>query len=251
MTKATIDDIDVAGKRVVLRVDFNVPLRNGRIVDDRRIRAALPTIEALRQRGARTVIVTHVGRPGGHVEPSLSVQPIAERLGELLGVEVAVARDVAGPSAQATVDALASGDVAMLENVRFEAGEERNDPALARRLASFGDVYVNDAFGTAHRAHASTEGVAHVLPAVAGSAAPRSPPSSGFSPTFSNGSTACTSAVRWPARSFAPRVCKPGARWSRMTRSRRPATCSRQPAQERCCDSPSTSWWPPTPVTAR
>jgi phosphoglycerate kinase len=168
MTKATIDDIDVAGRRVLLRVDFNVPLRDGRVGDDRRISEALPTITALRERGARTVIVTHVGRPGGHADPSLSVQPIADRLGELLGVEVAVARDVVGQSAQATVDALGEGDVAMLENVRFEPGEERNDPALAQRLASFADVYVNDAFGTAHRAHASTEGVAHLLPSVAG-----------------------------------------------------------------------------------
>ncbi len=168
MTKATIDDIDVAGKRVLLRVDFNVPLRNGRVGDDRRIREALRTIEALRERGARTVIVTHVGRPGGRADPALTVQPIADRLGELLGVDVAVARDVVGPSAEATVAALTDGEVAMLENVRFEPGEERNDPALARRLATFADVYVNDAFGTAHRAHASTEGVAHLLPAVAG-----------------------------------------------------------------------------------
>jgi phosphoglycerate kinase len=168
MTKATIDDIDVANKRVLLRVDFNVPLRNGRVGDDRRIREALPTIEALSERGARVVVVTHVGRPGGRVDPSLSVQPIADRLGELLGVDVAVARDVVGPSAQATVTALSEGEVAMLENVRFEGGEERNDPALAQQLASFADLYVNDAFGTAHRAHASTEGVAHLLPAVAG-----------------------------------------------------------------------------------
>jgi phosphoglycerate kinase len=168
MTKATIDDIDVAGRRVLLRVDFNVPLRHGRVGDDRRIREALPTIEALRERGARTVIVTHAGRPGGRVDPTLSVEPIADRLSELLGVDVALASDVVGPSAQATVDALTDGDVAMLENVRFEAGEERNDPALAKRLATFADVYVNDAFGTAHRAHASTEGVAHLLPAVAG-----------------------------------------------------------------------------------
>ncbi len=168
MTKATIDDIDVSGKRVLLRVDFNVPLRHGRVGDDRRISEALPTINALRERGARTIIVTHVGRPGGRVDASLSVQPIADRLGELLGVDVPVARDVVGPSAQAVADALAGGDVAMLENVRFEAGEERNDPALAHRLASFADVFVNDAFGTAHRAHASTEGVAHLLPAVAG-----------------------------------------------------------------------------------
>jgi phosphoglycerate kinase len=168
MTKATIDDVDVAGRRVLLRVDFNVPLRSGRVGDDRRIQEALPTITALSERGARTVIVTHLGRPRGHVDRSLSVVPIADRLSELLGVEVPVAGDVVGESAQATVDALHNGGVAMLENVRFEAGEESNDPALAGRLASFADVFVNDAFGTAHRAHASTEGIAHRLPAVAG-----------------------------------------------------------------------------------
>jgi phosphoglycerate kinase len=168
MTKATIDDIDVAGKRVLLRVDFNVPLRDGRITDDRRIRAALPTIAGLRERGARTVIVTHVGRPGGRPDPALSVTPIARRLGELLEADVAVAGDVVGPSARALVDGLRDGDVGMLENVRFEPGEETNDPDLAAQLASFADVYVNDAFGTAHRAHASTEGVARLLPAVAG-----------------------------------------------------------------------------------
>jgi phosphoglycerate kinase len=168
MTKATIDDIDVAGRRVLLRVDFNVPLRGGRVVDDRRIREALPTITALRERGARTVIVTHIGRPQGRVDRSLSVGPVADRLGELLGVDVPVAADVVGPSATATVDALHDGELAMLENVRFEAGEERNDDAFAARLAAFADLFVNDAFGTAHRAHASTEGVAHRLPAVAG-----------------------------------------------------------------------------------
>ncbi len=168
MAKATIDDIDVAGRRVLLRVDFNVPLRDGRVGDDRRIREALPTIEALLERSARIVIVTHAGRPRGHVDPALTVQPLADRLGELLGIDVAVAGDVVGPSAQAMVDSLGEGDVGMVENVRFEAGEEQNDPAFAKRLASFADVFVNDAFGTAHRAHASTEGVAHCLPAVAG-----------------------------------------------------------------------------------
>jgi phosphoglycerate kinase len=168
MTKATIDDIDVAGKRVMLRVDFNVPLRDGRIGDDRRIRAALPTITSLRERGSRTVIATHLGRPGGTPDPALSVTPIAGRLGELLQLEVAVAADVVGPSARALVDGLQDGDVGMLENVRFEPGEETNDPDLAAKLASFADVFVNDAFGAAHRAHASTEGVCHLLPAVAG-----------------------------------------------------------------------------------
>lgn len=168
MSKATIDDIDPAAKRVLLRVDFNVPLRDGRIADDRRIRAALPTIARLREGGARTVIVTHVGRPGGAPDPALSVTPIARRLGELLGAGVAVATDVVGPFARALVDGLVAGEVGMLENVRFEPGEEANDPGLAASLASFADVFVNDAFGTAHRAHASTEGVAHLIPAVAG-----------------------------------------------------------------------------------
>ncbi len=168
MTKATIDDIDVAGRCVLLRVDFNVPLQGGRVVDDRRIREALPTINALRDRGARTIIATHVGRPKGRIDRALSVVPVADRLGELLGVDVPVAADVAGPSALATVEALLDGDVAMLENLRFEPGEEGNDADFARRLASFADVFVNDAFGTAHRAHASTEGVTHLLPSVAG-----------------------------------------------------------------------------------
>jgi phosphoglycerate kinase len=168
MSKATIDDIDVAGRRVLLRVDYNVPLRDGTIADDSRIRATLPTIAALRERGARTIIVTHAGRPEGNRDPALSVAPMARRLGELLGVEVAVAGDVVGPSARALVDSLGDGEVGMLENVRFEPGEETNDPDLAAKLASFADLFVNDAFGAAHRAHASTEGVAHHLPAVAG-----------------------------------------------------------------------------------
>ncbi len=168
MTKATIDDVDVAGRRVLLRVDFNVPLRDGVIVDDRRIRAALPTIEALRVRGARVVVVTHLGRPQGRVDEALRVAPLARRLGELLGAEVAVAHDVTGDDAHRVVAGLRDGEVAMLENVRFEPGEEANDAEFAAALASLGDVYVNDAFGAAHRAHASTEGVAHLLPSVAG-----------------------------------------------------------------------------------
>ncbi|HEY7926575.1 MAG: phosphoglycerate kinase [Candidatus Dormibacteria bacterium] len=168
MSKATIDDIDVAGKRVLLRVDFNVPLRDGKIGDDARIRAALPTIAGLRERGARIVIATHLGRPGGVPDAALSVRPVAGRLGELLHAEVAVADDVVGPSARALVDGLRNGEVGMLENVRFEPGEEKNDADLAAGLAALADVFVNDAFGAAHRAHASTEGVAHHLPAVAG-----------------------------------------------------------------------------------
>jgi len=168
MSKVGIDDIDVAGKRVLLREDFNVPIRDGEIVDDRRIRAALPTVDALRSRGASVVVVTHLGRPKGRRDPALTLAPVAARLGQLLHATVHLAPDVAGDGAHAMVEALRDGDVGMLENVRFEPGEEQNDPAFARRLASLADVYVNDAFGTAHRAHASTEGVAHVLPAAAG-----------------------------------------------------------------------------------
>jgi len=168
MAKSTIDDVEVAGKRVLLRVDFNVPLRDGWIVDDRRIRAALPTIEALRARRARIIVVTHLGRPKGRVDDALRVTVLANRLAELLGTQVKIAGDVAGPDARRVVDSLQDGEVAMLENVRFEPGEESDDPAFAARLASLADVYVNDAFGTAHRAHASTEGVTHLLPAVAG-----------------------------------------------------------------------------------
>lgn len=167
-TKATIDDIDVSGRRVLLRVDFNVPMHEGRIVDDRRIRAALPTIEALRGRGARIIVVTHLGRPKGHVDPAFSVAPLGRHLSVLLRATVRQATDVIGPSANALASTLQDGDIGMIENVRFEPGEEANDPAFAAKLASLADVYVNDAFGTAHRAHASTEGVAHLIPAVAG-----------------------------------------------------------------------------------
>jgi phosphoglycerate kinase len=168
LNKATMDDIDVHGKRVLLREDLNVPMRDGAIADDRRIREALPTIEALRSRGARVVIVAHLGRPQARIDDSARLGPIAARLSSLLGADVRLASDVIGDSAQSMVASLRDGDVGMLENVRFEPGEEANDPAFARHLAAFGDVFVNDAFGAAHRAHASTEGVAHLLPAVAG-----------------------------------------------------------------------------------
>ena len=166
--KATIDDVDVAGRRVLVRVDFNVPMEGGRIVDDRRIREALPTLRALRDRKARVIVATHLGRPKGKVVEELRVAPLAKRLGELLGTEVRVATDVAGESAQELSRSLQDREVGMLENVRFEPGEEADDPDFAGRLAALADVYVNDAFGTAHRAHASTEGVGHILPAVAG-----------------------------------------------------------------------------------
>lgn len=168
LNKLTIDDIDVHGKRVLLREDLNVPMRDGAIVDDRRIREAIPTIEALRSKGARIIVVTHLGRPKGRIDDSARLGPIAARLSDLLGADVRLASDVVGDSATSMVASLRDGDVGMLENVRFEPGEETNDPAFAQRLAAFADVFVNDAFGTAHRAHASTEGVAHLLPAVAG-----------------------------------------------------------------------------------
>src|ERR1700683_696866 len=168
LNKATIDDIDVHGKRVLLREDLNVPMRDGAIVAARRIREAIPTIEALRSRSARVIVVAHLGRPNGRIDDSARLGPIAARLGSLRGADVRLASDVVGDSARSMVDSPRDGDIGMLENVRFEPGEEANDPEFARRLASFADVYVNDAFGTAHRAHASTEGVAHLLPAVAG-----------------------------------------------------------------------------------
>jgi phosphoglycerate kinase len=168
LNKATIDDIDVHGKRVVLREDLNVPMRDGAIADDRRIREAIPTIEALRARSARVIVVAHLGRPNGRIDDNARLGPVAARLSSLLGADVRLASDVVGDSAHSMVASLRDGDVGMLENVRFEPGEEANDPAFAAQLAAFGDVFVNDAFGTAHRAHASTEGVAHLLPAVAG-----------------------------------------------------------------------------------
>jgi phosphoglycerate kinase len=158
----TLDDVDVDGKRVLVRVDFNVPLDHGAVADDTRIRAALPTIEELRDRGAKLVLASHLGRPKDR-EPELSLRPAAERLGELIHAPVALAPAVVGDEVQAEADALKPGEVLMLENVRYEPGETKDDPALARRLAALADVYVNDAFGAAHRAHASTEGVAHLV----------------------------------------------------------------------------------------
>jgi phosphoglycerate kinase len=155
----TLDALDVDGKRVFVRVDFNVPLDDdGRITDDARIRGALPTLRELRERGARLVLAAHLGRPKGR-DPKLSLRPVAERLGELLGEPVALAEDL---------DHVPAGDVVMLENVRFDPGETKNDPELARRYAALADAYVDDAFGAAHRAHASTEAVAHLLPSAAG-----------------------------------------------------------------------------------
>ncbi|HEX2097058.1 MAG TPA: phosphoglycerate kinase [Solirubrobacterales bacterium] len=166
--KQSVRDADVAGRRVLVRVDFNVPLEGGRVADDTRIRAALPTIELLRERGAALVLVSHLGRPKGKVVPELSLRPVAERLSELLGAEVALAPAVRGKEVEAMAAGLGEGDLLLLENVRYEPGETENDPELAEALAVLADLYVNDAFGAAHRAHASTEGVAHRLPAYAG-----------------------------------------------------------------------------------
>jgi len=156
-----VDEIAVEGRRVLVRVDFNVPLEDGRISDDTRIRAALPTIEYLREHGARVILASHLGRPKGGADTKLSMAPVAARVAELTGARVAMAEDVIGPSAQALAETLAPGEILMLENVRFEPGETRNDPDLARAFAALADVYVDDAFGSAHRAHASTEGVTH------------------------------------------------------------------------------------------
>ena len=160
----TLADLgELKGKRVLVRVDFNVPLHDGQVGDDMRIRAALPTIEDLRGRGARLVLVSHLGRPKDR-EPELSLSPVAKRLGELIGAQVRVAPGVVGDDVRAAVDELGDGDVLLLENVRYEKGETKNDPDLASSLASLADVYVNDAFGAAHRAHASTEGVTRLVP---------------------------------------------------------------------------------------
>ena len=172
--KRTVRDVDPRGKRVLVRVDFNVPLGKpgaaggeATVADDTRIRAALPTIRSLVERGAAVGLVSHLGRPSG-IDPRLSLAPVAKRLGELLGRTVPLVADSVGPAVEQALRAMKPGDVVLLENVRFHPEEEKNDPEFARRLASGFDLYVNDAFGTAHRAHASTEGVAHVLPAYAG-----------------------------------------------------------------------------------
>src|SRR5215208_4830605 len=168
MPKRSITEADVRGKRALVRVDFNVPLRDGEVADDTRIRAALPTIQLLLERGAAVVLATHLGRPKGKANPAYSVAPVARRLSELLGRPVATVSEVADPEAEHAASALRPGEVLLLENTRFEPGEEVNDPQLAASLARLGDLFVNDAFGAAHRAHASTVGVAELLPSYAG-----------------------------------------------------------------------------------
>lgn len=169
MNKKTIEDVDVKGKKVIVRVDFNVPLdENRNITDDKRIVGAFPTIKYLVDQGAKTILVSHLGRPKEGFEDKYSMKPTAVKLSELLGKEVIMANDVIGPDAKAKAAALKDGEVLMLENVRFHKEETKNDPAFAKELASMAEVYVNDAFGTAHRAHASTAGLADYLPAVCG-----------------------------------------------------------------------------------
>jgi phosphoglycerate kinase len=164
----SLRDLDVAGKRVLVREDLNVPMDGTRIADYTRIDAAIPTLRWLHEHGARTIVLSHLGRPDGKPDPKYSLRPVAQALADRLGIGVAFAADCVGPIAESAVAALGDGDVLLLENVRFHPEEERNDAAFAAALAKLGDLYVNDAFGTAHRAHASTEGVAHLLPHAAG-----------------------------------------------------------------------------------
>jgi phosphoglycerate kinase len=168
MTFKTLDDANLQGQRALVRVDFNVPMADGRVTDDTRLKAAMPTIERLRKGGAKVILLAHFDRPKGKRVPEMSLKPVVEPLSKLLGAPVAFADDCIGETAKTAVDAMKPGDVLLLENVRFHAGEETNDPALAKALAANGDLYVNDAFSAAHRAHASTEALAHILPAYAG-----------------------------------------------------------------------------------
>jgi phosphoglycerate kinase len=168
MDKLTIRDFEAAGKRVFVRVDFNVPLADGKVTDDSRIRAALPTITSLLSDGARVVLASHLGRPDGKVQDGLRLRPVGERLSQLLRRNVPVTGDALGVGTEDAVRRMRPGEAILLENLRFHAAEEKNDPVFAQQLASYADIYVNDAFGTAHRAHASTVGIAKILPAYAG-----------------------------------------------------------------------------------
>jgi phosphoglycerate kinase len=168
MDKMTVKDIDLKGKRVLMRVDFNVPMEGGKVTDDKRIKAALPTIKYVLEQGASLVLMSHLGRPKGGFDPEFSLKAAAEVLSGHLGIPVQMASDCVGPEVEKIAKALKPGDVLMLENTRFHPEEEKNDVGLAKKMAVLGDVYVNDAFGSAHRAHSSTEAVAHLLPAVSG-----------------------------------------------------------------------------------
>ncbi|WML45982.1 phosphoglycerate kinase [Neobacillus sp. PS3-40] len=168
MNKKSLKDVDVNGKRVFCRVDFNVPMQDGKITDETRIRAAIPTIQYLVDQGAKVILASHLGRPKGKVVEEMRLTPVAKRLGELLEKDVQKADEAYGEAVKAQIAGLNAGDVLLLENVRFYPGEEKNDAELAKSFAELADIYVNDAFGAAHRAHASTEGIAHYLPAVSG-----------------------------------------------------------------------------------
>jgi phosphoglycerate kinase len=169
----SLDGADLSGKRALVRVDFNVPMADGRVSDDTRLKSALPTIEALREAGAKIILLAHFDRPKGKRVPSMSLQPVAAPLGALVGTTVAFSPDTTGEKAKKAVSKMKPGDVLLLENTRFHPGEEANDAAFAAELAELGDVYVNDAFSAAHRAHASTEGLARLLPSYAGKALER------------------------------------------------------------------------------
>ena len=168
LNKKTVEDLEVSGKRVLVRCDFNVPLKDGVITSDKRIVASLPTIKYLIENNAKVILCSHLGRPKGEFKPEFSLAPVAVRLAELLGKEVKMATDVVGESAQALAASLNDGDVMIIENVRFHKEETKNDPEFSKKLADLADLYVNDAFGSAHRAHSSTTGVADYLPAVGG-----------------------------------------------------------------------------------
>ena len=164
--KKTVEDIDVTGKKVLVRCDFNVPMKDGQITDDKRIVSALPTIKYLIDHNAKIILCSHLGRPKGQYNKEFSLSPVATRLSELLSQNVELSADVVGPDAVAKASSLKEGQAMLLENVRFEAGEEKNDPDFAKKLASLADIFVSDAFGTVHRAHASTVGVASYLPEI-------------------------------------------------------------------------------------
>lgn len=168
MAKRTVRDMEVAGKRVLVRVDFNVPIKDGRVTDDTRIRASLPTIQYLRDQGCRVILLSHLGRPKDAPDPALVLDPVALRLGQLLGTPVRKVDELSGPGVEAAVASMEPGNVLLLENTRFDPREKKNDPTLVQELARLGDVFVNDAFSAAHRAHATTAGLASVFPAVAG-----------------------------------------------------------------------------------
>ena len=165
--KLFVEELETAGKRVIVRVDFNVPLKDGKVESDKRLKESLPTINYLKGKGAKVILMSHLGRPDGQRNPEMSLRPVADALATLLGSPVAFAEDCVGPAAEAAVAAMKGGDVLLLENLRFHAAEEENDPAFAKQLAGLADLYVNDAFGSAHRAHASTEGITHFVPKAA------------------------------------------------------------------------------------